>query len=136
MNLNSKSEKVNSLPIQTVDTSSNNPTTGASVDTHLTDGTNFENALVFMEVGAISASPGTVTVTIQESDDESSWTDIESFDVTENHSYTREIERKKRYLRIKIWSDGGDDTIEFYGGFILWSIDDANLLSANDIDES
>lgn len=130
-----------SIPIQII------PSTGSldgnAVDTYLADGFAFDTALAFIEIGDITGAPTSVKVKVEE-DDDSAFGSASMADggaeitVAQDHSYTMEIRRAKRYLRIVVTTTGGTTpTVECFGAFILWNaVKPLPRLSADDIDNS
>jgi len=130
-----------SIPIQIIP--STGSLDGAAVDTYLADGSAFDTALALIEIGNITGTPTSVKVKIEE-DDDAAFGGASVADggaeitVAQDHSYTMEIKRTKRYLRIVVTTDGGTTpTVECFGVFLLWSAAKPfPRLSADDIDNS
>lgn len=103
----------------------------------------FDSALALIEIGNITGTPTSVKVKVEEDDDSAfggaavaeGGTEIT---VAQDHSYTMEIKRTKRYLRIVVTTAGGSTpTVECFGAFILWNAAKPfPRLSADDIDNS
>ena len=103
----------------------------------------FDTALALIEIGNITGTPTSVKVKVEEDDDSefggasvaAGGTEIT---VVQDHSYTMEIERSKRYLRIVVTTAGGSaPTVECCGVFLLWNAAKPYpILSASDIDNS
>jgi len=132
-----------SIPIQII------PTTGSldgdAVDTKVAESFAFDTALALIEIGNITGTPTSVKVKVEESDDatfvdasETVASGGEEITVVQDHSYTMEIERTKRWLRMVVTTVGGTvPTIECFGAFILWNAAKPfPRLSAIDIDNS
>lgn len=137
-----KIKKAISIEIQVI------PTTGSldgdAVDTKNEESEAYDTALAFIEIGEITGSPTTVKVKVEESDSSTfasgnavaaGGTEIT---VATDHSYTMEIERTKRYLRIVVTTAGGSaPTVECCGIFLLWNAARPfPILSGSDIDNS
>jgi len=136
-----KIKKAISIEIQII------PSTGSldgdSVDTKNGESESYDTALAFIEVGNITGTPTSVKVKIEE-DDDSAFGDASvasggaETTVVQDHSYTMEIERTKRYLRAVVTTAGGSTpTVECCAVFLLWNAARPYpILSASDIDNS
>lgn len=130
-----------SIPIQIIP--STGSLDGSAIDTYLADGFAFDTALAFIEIGNITGAPTSVKIKVEE-DDDSAFGSASVADggseitVAQDHSYTMEIRRMKRYLRIVVTTTGGTTpTVECFGAFILWNaVKPFPRLSADDIDNS
>jgi len=103
----------------------------------------FDTALALIEIGNITGVPTSVKVKVEEDDDPAFGGAAVAaggaeVTVAADHSYTMEIERTKRYLRIVVTTAGGTTpTVECCGMFILWNAQIPNpRLSADDIDNA
>ncbi len=103
----------------------------------------FDTALALIEIGDITGTPTSVKIKVEE-DDDSAFGGAAVADggaeitVAADHSYTMEIKRTKRYLRIVVTTAGGTTpTVECFGAFLLWNAQKPfPRLSADDIDNS
>jgi len=118
--------KAISIPIQII------PSTGSlngnAVDTKVSEMFRYDTALAFVEIGNITGTPTSVKVKIQECDVSTFATGAttanggDEITVVQDHSYTMEIARTKRWLRIVVTTAGGTTpTVECFGAFILWN---------------
>jgi len=133
--------KAVSIEIQTI------PSTGSldgdAVDTKVAESETFDTALALIEIGNITGAPSSVKVKIEEDDDSGFGTATVAdggaeITVVQDHSYTEEIKRTKRYLRMVVTTTAGTTpTVECFGAFILWNAQKPfPRLSADDIDNS
>lgn len=100
----------------------------------------FDTALALIEIGNITGTPTSVKVKVEEDDDSAFGAAAVAAGGTEitvaaDHSYTMEIKRTKKYLRIVVTTAGGTTpTVECFGAFILWNAQiPFPRLSADDI---
>lgn len=103
----------------------------------------FDSALALIEIGKITGSPSSVKVKIEEDNDSNfgGASDAEGgaeVTVVQDHSYTMEIKRTKRYLRAVVnTTTGSSPTVECCVILILWNAEKPfPRLSAADIDNS
>ncbi len=103
----------------------------------------FDSALALIEIGNITGTPTSVKVKVEEDDDSNFGGAAVAeggaeITVAQDHSYTMEIKRTKRYLRIVVTTAGGSTpTVECFGAFILWNAAiPFPRESASDIDNS
>lgn len=107
----------------------------------VSESSSYDTALVLIEIGNITGTPDSVKVKIEE-DDDSEFGGAAVIDggveitVVQDHSYTKEIKRTKRYLRAVVTTSGGSvPTIECCVVFLLWNAQvPLPRQSANDID--
>jgi hypothetical protein len=124
--LNQNFFKAISIPIQIIPTTGS--LNGAAVDTKVSEMERYDTALALIEIGDITGTPTSVKVKVQESDSSTFASGVttaaggDEITVTADHSYTMEIERTKRYLRVVVTTAGGTTpTVECFGTFILWN---------------
>ncbi len=103
----------------------------------------FDSALALIEIGNITGTPTSVKVKIEEDDDPAFGAAAVAdggaeVTVVQDHSYTMEIKRTKRYLRAVVTTAGGTTpTVECCVVFLLWNAQiPFPRLSAIDIDNS
>lgn len=101
----------------------------------------FDTALALIEIGALGGTPGVTKISVEEDDDPAFGGAAVAaggaeVTISADHSYTMEIKRTKRYLRVVVETTGGTTpTVECCGMFILWNAQIPNpRLSADDID--
>ena len=88
-------------------------TNGSAIDSRVANSLLFDTALITANVGAITGTPDSVTITIQESDSStfaSGNTTAEGGDaqtVVANGQYVWQVRRTKRYLRAVVTVTGG-----------------------------
>ena len=134
--------KAISIPIQIIP--STGSLDGAAIDTKVSEMVSYDTALALIEIGDITGTPDSVKVKIQESNVSDFGSGVntvkggDEITVAADHSYTKEIERTKRYLRIVVTTTGGTTpTVECFGALLLWNAARPYpRLSADDIDNS
>ncbi len=124
--LNQSFFKAISIPIQIIP--STGSLNGSAVDSKVSEMERYDTALALIEIGNITGTPTSVKVKVQESDSATFASAVttaaggDEITVAADHSYTMEIERAKRYLRIVVTTVGGTTpTVECFGTFLLWN---------------
>lgn len=121
--LNQDLRQVQLLPIQTITVT----TSGSAVDTKVNNGFSFETALLNVEIGNLGDQTST-KVKIEECDSSGFATGNtvaeggEEVTAAADASYSMQVKRVKRYLRVVVTITGGSSpSAEIFVGGVLWN---------------